>query len=141
MYDEIVDATIFKGYGVASKNIKFQMAHLVWQFPEIKDIYPATINVRLDKPFLNLSYDHTTLTIPWWDTDEQRRGDWQYEKFSFLRIEFEYPIDGPRYRAWIFGCHNSRWFNDELRLTHEVIAEKVPNLSYNTRCRIVRATG
>jgi len=46
----IYDATVFKGFGAASKNIKYQMPHLVWQFSDIKDIFPASINVELDKP-------------------------------------------------------------------------------------------
>ncbi len=137
--DEIIDATIFKGHGVASKNVKSQLPHLIEQFPEIKDIFPATINVKLDRPFSNLKYDFTTSPIKWWDADAHKptRGFWHLEQFSFLRIKFEYPTGGSIYNAWGLGCHDSQWFNDPL--THEVIAEKVANLSYDTRCRIIRA--
>src|SRR5258708_386373 len=106
----IVDATIFKGYGVASKNIRFQMPHLIWQFPEIKNIYPGTINVLLDQPLLIAGYDYTTLPLPWWDVDETQPGKWAVEKFSFLEIKFEYPTGGSVCRAWLFGCHNSSYF-------------------------------
>jgi hypothetical protein len=53
----IIEGTIIKGCGVANKNIKFQMPHLVWQFPDIKDIYPGSINVSLEKPLRILTYD------------------------------------------------------------------------------------
>jgi hypothetical protein len=39
----VIDGTIIRGAGVATKNIKFQLAHLVWQFPDIKEIYPGSI--------------------------------------------------------------------------------------------------
>jgi hypothetical protein len=126
---------------VASKNVKSQLPHLIEQFPEIKDVYPATINVKLDEPFSDLKYDFTTSPIQWWDADANRPelGFRHTESFSFLRIKFEYPTGGPIYNAWLFGCHDSHWFNDPLRLSHEVIAEKIANLSYNTRCRIIHA--
>jgi hypothetical protein len=108
----------------------------VWQFPEIKDIFPGSINLEMDTPLQNPTYDYTTLPTPWWDVDPRKPDDgkWAVEKFSFLRIWFEYPAHGPAYRAWIFGCHNSRWFCDPYRF--EVIAEKIVGLSYGGRCRI-----
>jgi hypothetical protein len=132
----VIDGTVFKGHGVASKNIKFQLPHLVWQFPEIKDVFPASINVLLDAPLHNPIFDYTTLPTPWWDVvdESSRRWGWAVEKFSFLRIGFECPLSGPMYRAWIFGCHNSQWFPDPLRF--EIITEKIPDISYGTRCRI-----
>jgi hypothetical protein len=46
----IYNAVVFGGAGVFSKNIKYQMPHLVWQFPDIKDIHPGSINVQLERP-------------------------------------------------------------------------------------------
>jgi hypothetical protein len=57
----IIEGTIIKGFGVANKNIRFQMPHLVWQFPGIKDIYPGSINVSLEKPLRILTYDYTSI--------------------------------------------------------------------------------
>jgi hypothetical protein len=131
---DIIDAKVFQGCGVASKNIKFQLPHLVWQFPEIKDIFPGSINVQLDEPLQNLKYDYTTLPTPWWDVDLQNPGHWAVETFSFRRVGLECPMGGPVYCAWIFGCHNSQWFSDPLR--HEIIAEKIAAISYGARCRI-----
>ena len=35
--ETIYNAVVFGGAGVFSKNIKYQMPHLVWQFPEDDD--------------------------------------------------------------------------------------------------------
>ena len=129
-----VDGTIFKGHGVASKNIKFQLPQLVWQFPEIKDVFPGSINVQLVTPLRNLKYDYTTVPTPWWDVDQHRPGQWAIEEFSFLRIWFEYPAHGPAYRAWIFGCHNSQWFSNPHRF--EIIAEEIAGIVSGAHCRI-----
>lgn len=130
----VVDGTVCKGCGVANKNIKFQMPHLVWQFSDIKDIYPASINVRLDRPLHIPKFDYATLPTPWWDVDETHPGRWAVEKFSFLEIKFEYPVGGPLYRAWIFDCHNSAYHHDPNRF--EIISEKINGVSTGQRCRI-----
>jgi hypothetical protein len=132
--DVIIDATITKGYGVASKNIRFQMPHLVWQFPDIKDVHPGSINVRLDSPLHKLSYDYTTLPIPWWDVDETHPGKWAYERFGFLEIKFEYPVGGCLHGAWFFDCHNSRYHNDPV--CFEIITQKIENPTNGQRCKV-----
>ena len=65
----IYNGVVFGGLGVFSKNIKYQLPHLVWQFPDIKDIHPGSINVQLDTPLQVETYDCTTLPIPWLDVD------------------------------------------------------------------------
>jgi hypothetical protein len=118
------------------KNIKFQLAHLVWQFPDIKEIYPGSINVRLDQSLQITSYDYTTLPTPWWDVDATHPGRWVSEIFSFVEIKFEYPLGGTLRRAWIFDCHNSAYFSDPVRFRYETISTKVEGISYNQRCRL-----
>jgi len=130
----IIDGTIIQGARVASKNIRFQMPHLVWQFPVIKDIYPASINVRLTSPLRTLRWDHITLPIPWWDVDEHNPGRWVSEKFGFLEIGFEYTVGTHLRRAWSFDCHNSASHSDAYRF--EVISEKIEGLSYNQPCKV-----
>jgi hypothetical protein len=127
-------ATVCGGYGVANKNIKFQMPHLVWQFPDIKDIYPGSINVTLDSPLHIPKYDYTTLPTPWWDVDETDSGKWAVERFGFLRIKFEFPVDGTLYRAWIFDCHNSAYHHNPLHF--EIISEKITGIENGQRCRL-----
>jgi hypothetical protein len=130
----IIEGTVVKGFGVANKNIRFQMPHLVWQFPDIKNIYPGSINVLLEKPLRILSYDYTTLPSPWWDVDDRNPGKWVSERFGFLEIKFEYPVGGPPHRAWFFDCHKSKYHNDPIRF--EIISEKIDNLSNGQRCKI-----
>jgi hypothetical protein len=130
----IIDATILRGSGVATKNIKFQMPHLVWQFPDIRNIHPGSINVLLNKPLLISSYDCTTLPTPWWDVAENHPGRWAVEQFSFLEISFEYPIGGALHRAWLFDSHNSAYHNDPIRF--EIISETIYGLSYGQRCKV-----
>jgi len=128
---DIIDATVTSGFGVANKNIKFQLPHLVQQFPEIKNIYPGSINVLFDKPLPALKFDYTTSPVRWWDAGPDQ---WQIEIFSFLAIEFEYPLNGALYRAWLFDCHNSAYHRAPMRF--EVISEKINGVSNGQRCRV-----
>ena len=132
----VIDGTVIRGARAATKNIKFQLTHLVWQFPDIKEIYPGSINVRLDQSLQITSYDYTTLPIPWWDVDATHPGRWVSEIFSFVEIKFEYPQGGTPRRAWIFDCHNSAYFSDPVRFRYEIIATKIDGISYNQRCRL-----
>jgi hypothetical protein len=132
--EAFIDGTIAQGAGTGSKNLKFQMPHLIWHYPEISTIYPATINVLLDKPLELHRYDFTTLPIPWWDVDDKTSGRWRAERFSFLRIKFEYPIDTTAQDAWFYVAHDSTHFSDPQRF--EIIAEKIEGLVCGHRCRI-----
>jgi hypothetical protein len=128
-----VEGTVVKGNGVASKNIASQLPHLIKQYPDIKDIHTASINVRLDRPLRIHRYDHET-KISWWDVDEGRPGFWHPEKFSLLEIDFEFPIGGPTYRAWFYESHDSGRVGDPVNF--EIVSEKIEGLSYGDRCRI-----
>ena len=131
----IYNGVVFGGLGIFSKNIKYQLPHLVWQFPDIKDIHPGSINVQLDTPLHVESYDCTTLPIPWLDVDYSGQIlGWQFESFSFLEIQFE-PISGQLHRAWIMDCHRSATFhNDPTRF--EIISEKIAGVANGQRCKL-----
>ena len=131
----IYNGVVFGGLGIFSKNIKYQLPHLVWQFPDIKDIHPGSINVQLDTPLHVESYDCTTLPIPWLDVDYSGQIlGWQFERFSFLEIQFE-PISGQLHRAWIMDCHRSATFhNDPTRF--EIISEKIAGVANGQRCKL-----
>lgn len=129
----IIEGTVFKGAGVASKNIKSQLPHLVGLFPDVKNIYFGSINVKLEKPLQTLSWDLTTSPIAWWDVDETQ-GHWAHERFGFLEIDFEYPIGGSLHRAWLFDCHNSAYHTDPVRF--EIISERIDGLSYGQQCKL-----
>jgi hypothetical protein len=130
----IIDATICSGYGVASKNIKFQMPQLIWLFPEIKDIYTASINVLLDQPLYISKCDCTTLPIPWWDVDHTHSGRWATEQFCFVRIHLEYPVHTKPHKAWFYIGHHSSYFFDPKRF--EIITEKIEGLKSGERCQV-----
>jgi len=138
----VIGATTQCGAGVASKNLKFQMPHLIWQFPELKNIHTATINIRLDRPLHISKLDRTTLPIPWWDVDNSSSsGRWHIERFSILPLLFEY-LDAPTKEAWLFASHDSRYFNaarSSLGFCFnaiEVVTEKINGLATGQRCKI-----
>ena len=119
----IYSGVVFGGAGVFSKNIKYQMPHLVWQFPDIKDIHPGSINVQLDRPLPIGSYDCTTLPIPWLDVDYS--GEilgWQFERFSFI-------VPG----SWIV-ITRSPFIKTRTRF--EIISEKIAGIANGQRCRL-----
>jgi hypothetical protein len=131
----IVPATIATGCGVATKNIRHQLPHLAAQFPDIKNIYSGSINVTLDAPMPTLSWDYTTSLIRWWDADPiTGGGSWAFEHFSLLEFKFEYPLNAPLHRAWLFDCHNSRYHNDPFRF--EIIAEWIAAVATGQRCKL-----
>jgi hypothetical protein len=132
----VIDATIVRGAGAATKNMVHQLPDLVRQFPNIRNVHHGSINVRLSKPLHGLKYEYTTSPIHWWDAGPDQ---WQLETFSFLEIKFEYPIDNNKlYRAWLFDCHNSKYHNNPIcrPYHHEIIVEKIEGVAYDKQCRI-----
>ena len=108
---------------------------LIWQFPELKNIYTATINLRLDRALRISKFERTTLPIPWWDVDNSRAGFRHEERFSILPIMFEYPVDAPTKEAWIFVSHCSQYFQRAQMITGlfrfeevEVVTERIDGL-------------
>jgi hypothetical protein len=130
----MIGATVKRGYGVATKNLKFQMPHLIWHFPELKNIHTATINILLDRALHVSKYDRTTLPLPWWDVDTFREGFWHIERFSIFPIKFEYPFNAASKDAWLFVSHNSSYASDPLRF--EVVTEKIDGLAIEQRRKI-----
>jgi hypothetical protein len=132
----VIDATVLRGFGVASKNIKFQMPYLIWQFPELKDIHTATINVQLEKPLRITKLERTTPPLPWWDVDvdNPNSGRWHIEQFSIVPIKFEFPVRTSNKEAWLFVSHGSAIFRNPHH--YEVVAEKIDGLAPGNRCRI-----
>jgi hypothetical protein len=136
----IIDAIIFPGAGVATKNLRHQLPELIKQFPEIAKIHLGSINVLLGKPlgkppqiqFLHIQkWDCVTTPIQWWDAGPDR---YQIEVFGFLKIGFEYPLGGTVTPAWIIDCHNSEAHGQPQFF--EIIAEQIKGLSYHQPCRI-----
>jgi hypothetical protein len=136
----IIEATIFQGARVATKNLRHQLPELIKQFPEIANIHPSSINVLLGKPLgkppqietLHIQkWDYVTTPIRWWDAGPNR---YQTEVFGFLKIGFEYPLGGTVTPAWIIDCHNSQAHGQPQ--FYEIIAEHIGGVSYFQPCRI-----
>jgi hypothetical protein len=128
----IVDAIIVRGAGAATKNMRNQLPQLVRQFPDIENVHPDSINVKLVKPLPRLKYDFITSPIRWFDVGPN---SWQTETFGFLEIKFEYPVgNSAPYRAWLFDCYNSACHNDPPR--YEIISKKIDGIAYNQPCRV-----
>jgi hypothetical protein len=136
----IIEATIFQGARVATKNLSHQLPELKKQFQEIANIHPGSINVLLGKPLSNppqietlhiQKWDCVTTPIQWWDAGPDQ---YQTEFFGFLRIEFEYPLNGPLTRAWIIDCYNSQAHGQPQ--FYEIVAERIEGVSYFQPCRI-----
>ena len=53
----VIGATVERGFGVTNKNLKFQMPHLIWQFPELKSIYTLQSTYYSDSALHVSSYD------------------------------------------------------------------------------------
>jgi hypothetical protein len=127
----IIDARTKTGFGAAHKTVKFQMLHVALEFPEIKDVFPATINIQLNNPLWIRNPDHTTPPLPWWDVVHST---FAVEIFSFVRIKFEYPLNASLREAWIYIAHNSPHMLDPCMF--ELISDKIPNLTSETPCRV-----
>lgn len=126
--DTVIDATIQSGWGAARRSLAVLKPHLRGYLPQIDQCYDGTINLRLDQPLRVLNPDLETDPIQWGGPGTAT------EVFGFQEIEFEFPIGGPRHRAWILIPHNSPHFNDLFGA--EVIAAQIPGVKASERCRI-----
>jgi len=106
-----IDATVWRGFGVATKNLKSQLPHLIKEFPELENIHTATINVHLEKPLRIAKLERTTSPLRWWDAEcSGSSGFWHTEQFSIVPIVFEFPVNAAAKKAWLFISHDSSYF-------------------------------
>jgi hypothetical protein len=131
-----IGATVQPGARVANKNVAFQLPHLILQFPELKNIHTATINLHLDQPLLISKFEQPAF-IEWWDAGPNY---WHPERFSILPIKFEYVSIK---EAWLFVSYDSGYFQKAkmdsggFRFADiEVVTEKIDGLTYGERCQI-----
>jgi hypothetical protein len=135
--------TIQPGQGDASKNYQRMIAAAAVHCPEIANCgLFGTINVHLDEPFDKTRGDCWTPKLPWvpvsfngtpWDQTTSR-----LEEFGFVRIRFEYPLNGDIHNAWIVfpSLHPYSYSNQE---PVEVIAAELIGgcrVQYYSRCAI-----
>jgi hypothetical protein len=124
----IVDATVIRGRDIPNKNIEFQILDPASQFPDMKNIWPGSIGVRLNTSLRKLKYDYTIRLIPWWKVDDENP-ERVAEKIGLLEIKFEYPLGEFLHRAWLLDC-----YGDPRRF--EIISEWIDDLSNGQPCRI-----
>lgn len=124
----IIEGEIQKGAGNGYMNLKLQLPQLIQFFPELKDCFPATINVRLKEPLKSLSPDFTSEPIKW--LPETRA-----EEFSFTRVKFEFVSGGKSDStdAWIYEAEASPHKADPSYI--EILAPYLA-LGSSTTCRI-----
>jgi len=88
----------------------------------------------MDKSISISTYDYTNLPIAWWDVDSSHPGHWHVERFSFVAIKFECPINSRLKDAWFYIGHDSGYLNDPKRF--EIVTEKIAGVVPSMRCRI-----
>lgn len=123
-----IEGEIQKGAGEANLTLKLQLPELMKFFPEVKDCFPGTINVRLKEPLQALSPDFTSEPIKWLP---ERRA----EEFSFTRVKFELVSEGKNdiTDAWIYEAESSPHKADPSYI--EIVAPYL-TLGSSTACRI-----
>jgi len=102
------------GLGYASANLERQIPLIVPGFPEIRDFYRGTINVRFEPKIIVAGYDHRTQPIRWADGEEQA------EVFDLVRAKLLFPALGTEVQALMYVAHWSPLRNDPHM--HEFVA-------------------
>jgi hypothetical protein len=114
----IVAGTKISGLGLATTAVAKQYAHILREFPEVKDVHRwGTLNLQLGYPLRILNPDYTTSAIEWEPGFS--------EQFSLTRVELEPCATATRQPAWIYVAHRSphranRLFIELLTATLEV---------------------
>jgi len=128
---DIIDGIIVDGMKSASQNLEWQMPYFLEVFPEIKNCYLGSINVKLQQPSKRLlTPDFETHPIKWHHIHKDLE-----EKFSFTRIRFEAIglSNNQLVDAWIYDPHNSPHRLNPFQV--EIIARKI-EIGDNKLCRI-----
>jgi hypothetical protein len=121
-----LEGTVIPGLRAAGlMTVVRQMPHFETVIPEMKGLYAATINLRLEGALRIENPDHQT-EFAWSGP--------QAEKFSFLRVGLEFPIGNAAVDAWIYIPHDSPHFDKRCQV--EIIAPKMSGLRYGSSCRI-----
>jgi len=96
----IIKGTKISGLGLGVTTVAKQYAHLVREFPDIRDVHQwGTLNLQLEYPLRILNPDFTTSDIEWEPGFKER--------FSLTRIDLEPCATGKRQPAWIYVAHRS----------------------------------
>lgn len=96
-----IAATKISGIGLATTAVARQYAHLVREFPDIRDVHRwGTLNLQLEYPLRILNPDYTTSAIEWEPGFKER--------FSLTRIDLEPCTQAAVLQpAWVYVAHRS----------------------------------
>src|SRR5271166_6263209 len=89
----IIEGTVIPGLSAAARTLPEQWPTVVRFIPAIQQCEQRTINVQL-KHALHVKEPDVMLYVPWGDRSEN---------VSIIEIEFEYPVNGPTKKAWIYS--------------------------------------
>jgi hypothetical protein len=137
-----ITGTIRRGQGYASTNYPIMIAAAALHCPAVANCGKyGTINVVLDQPLDKSHADCWTPRIGWrpvvWG-GQPYQGEDRPEEFGFIKIKFEYPLDGQSYDAWIIlpSGHGASYF--DAFLVEIIAAELVggSRVAYESRCAI-----
>jgi hypothetical protein len=127
------------GEGFAGENYKVIIPEIAKEFPAVQNCgNHRTINVDCLRPPLRKSFaDYWTSRIRWEPVaGKETIGSVRHEKYGIIKIQFEHPLGGNRYAAWIImpEGHGSPYDENE---GVEIVAEpKIPDLGRATACAI-----
>jgi hypothetical protein len=132
-----IAATIVPGQGDAATNHRVLIPRIAARFPEIAKCSSfGTINVQLDQPLDRSHADFWTPQIPWIPVQlGSAKTSPRTEGFGFIRIEFECPLGGPNYKAWIILPEGAGLTYHEDR-AEIIAAEFIDGVAYGARCAI-----
>ena len=128
-----INGTVIPGDGTAARHNAVLIPLLARYMPEIANSSQfGTINVQLDRPFDKSRADIWTRPIIWQPVHRTER---RLEAFGFINIEFECPLDGPKYNCWILLPEGSRatYCADKAEIIADVFIEGVV---YGANCAI-----
>jgi|SRR5690242_7165873 hypothetical protein len=130
-------ATIIPGQGDAATNHRALIPRIAMHFPEVAKCSAfGTINLHLDQPFDRSRADFWTQHIPWipihlGGAEVGPRA----EAFGFIRVVFECPFGGAKYKSWIILPEGASLTYREDH-AEVIAAEFISGVSYGARCAV-----
>jgi CTP-dependent riboflavin kinase len=128
-----ISGTVIPGDRTGARHNAVLIPLLSGYIPEIaKASQFGTINVGLDRPLDKSHADVWTRPIIWQPAQRTER---RIEAFGFIKIEFECPLNGPKYNCWILLPEGSRatYCDDKAEIIADVF---IKGVAYEASCAI-----
>ena len=122
-----VNATVFKGLGVASKTIKIQMGMYPKEIRELlSEIKIGTINLNLEVPVMISNWDHVTERIQWTNS-------WPAETFRLKQCLISTATQKNMF-CWVYRSSLSPHNVDPFRM--EILAVPITGVESNAKVQL-----